>query len=327
MAHTLRELEELYRLPLWDLLWQAQKLRQAHPRHPPVQRCCLINVRQGGCPEDCAYCAQSVRYEPGRQTQPLMDSKELLSYAQKAKETGAHRLCLGAAWRGLSERDSRLQAACRLVETVAPLGLEICTTFGLLTQGAARELARAGVGFYNHNLNTGPRFYPKITTTHSFEDRLRTIQAVQEAGMAICSGGILGMGETAGDRLELLATLASLPSPPESIPWNILVPISGTPLAQAKSPSLWEVVRILAVTRIAFPKARVRLSAGRQSLSKEAQVLCFVAGADSIFFGEKLLTVPNLPEKEDRELLEELGLWENGPLGLGTARQMMDKNG
>ncbi|CAF0694643.1 biotin synthase BioB [Candidatus Methylacidithermus pantelleriae] len=311
MGYSLAELEELYQLPLWELLSEANRIQQQYRRCPQIQLCYLINVRQGGCPEDCAYCAQSAHYPSGRKASALMKPAELLACAQQAKEKGVHRLCLGAAWRGLKEDDPKLAEICQLVETLRPLELEVCTTLGLLAKGAAQKLRESGVGFYNHNLNTGPRFYPRIASTHSFQDRVRTLEVAQEAGLALCSGGIIGMGESWRDRLELLATLSSLPGAPESIPWNLLVPIPGTPLEELRAPvPLWDVVRILAVTRIAFPKARVRLSAGRRELSQEAQALCFLAGADSIFFGEKLLTVPNQPEKDDRNLLQELGLWD-----------------
>jgi biotin synthase len=304
---TLDELTTIYRQPLLDLILQAAAVHRAHHDPADIQRCVLLSIKTGGCPEDCAYCAQSARYKTGVEAAPLMSVEEVRQRAEQARALGATRFCMGAAWREV--RDGPLfERVLDMVRIVRGLGMEACVTLGMLTEEQARRLREAGLTAYNHNLDTSRRHYPNIITTRHYEDRLRTLRAVQAAGIAVCCGGILGMGETEEDRLMLLAELAALEVPPESIPINCLVPIPGTPLEDAAPVDPLELVRLIATTRIAFPKARVRLSAGRDRMSRELQVLCFLAGANSIFFGEKLLTAPNPSADADAELFRSLGL-------------------
>ncbi|VVM05953.1 biotin synthase [Methylacidimicrobium cyclopophantes] len=305
---TLESLRALYDQPLLSLLTKARTVHVAHHPENGIQRCELVNIKEGGCSEDCRYCAQSARYATGLTTHPLLDAGALHHAAMDARRHGATRLCLGAAWRGLKEADDRLEAVCRLVEGIRDQGLEICVTLGLLGPKAARRLREAGVRIYNHNLNTGPNFYGRIATTHSFADRVATLHAAQDAGLRLCSGGILGMGESIEDRLEMLLALHQLDPAPESIPFNLLVPIPGTPL-QSKTPvDSFDLVRLIAVTRILLPHSRIRLAAGRRGLSRETQVLCFFAGANSLFIGEQLLTTPNQSLDADRALFKTLGV-------------------
>ena len=306
---TFADLSPIYRQPLFSLL---EKSRQVHREHwgekEGVQLCRLLSIKTGGCSEDCGYCAQSSRYDTGVKAERLMDREEVLAEARHAKDAGAGRFCMGAAWKGVKEGEAKFESVLNIVRDVKQLGMEVCVTLGQLTDEAARQLKDAGVTAYNHNLDTSPEHYPNIVTTHSFEDRLRTIRSVQKAGMSLCCGGILGMGESEDDRLKMLEVLCGFDPAPESVPINCLMPQDGTPLAGQKMVDVFELVRLIATTRIALPRARVRLSAGRTALTREAQALCFFAGANSIFFGDKLLTAPNPEESEDRALLKTLGL-------------------
>ena len=304
---NLTDLKALYALPLPDLIFRAAQVHRAHHDIRDIQRCALLSIKTGGCPEDCGYCSQSSRYQTGVTREPLLSLEEVAERAAQAKRLGATRFCMGAAWRGPHD-GPQFDRVLDMIRVVRGLGMEACVTLGMLTDDQARRLHDAGLTAYNHNLDTSRRHYPSIVSTHTYDDRLQTIRAVQRAGISVCCGGILGMGETEEDRLELLAELADLNPPPESIPINCLVPIAGTPLADSPPVDSLQLVRLIATTRIAFPPARVRLSAGRTRMSRELQVLCFLAGANSIFFGEKLLTTPNPDASEDAELFQAMGL-------------------
>ena len=306
---TFADLSPVYRQPLFSLIEQARKVHREHwGENEGVQLCRLLSIKTGGCSEDCGYCAQSARYNTGVKAERLMEREDVLAEARQAKAAGAGRFCMGAAWKGVREGEAKFESVLNIVRDVKQLGMEVCVTLGQLTDEAARQLKEAGVTAYNHNLDTSPEHYPNIVSTHSFEDRLRTIRSVQKAGMSVCCGGILGMGETEDDRLKMLEVLCGFDPSPESVPINCLMPQEGTPLAGQKMVDVFELVRLIATTRIALPRARVRLSAGRTALSREAQALCFFAGANSIFFGDRLLTAPNPEESEDRSLLRSLGL-------------------
>jgi len=306
---TLAQLSPIYYQPLFSLLDQSRSVHGQHwGEKEGVQLCRLLSIKTGGCSEDCGYCAQSARYNTGVKAERLMEREDVLSEARQAKAAGAGRFCMGAAWRGVKEGEAKFESVLNIVRDVKELGMEVCVTLGQLTDEAARQLKDAGVTAYNHNLDTSPEHYRNIVTTHSFEDRLRTIRSVQKAGMAVCCGAILGMGESEDDRLKMLEVLCGFDPSPESVPINCLMPQEGTPLAGQKPVDVFELVRLIATTRIALPRARVRLSAGRTILSREAQALCFYAGANSIFFGDKLLTAPNPDESDDRALLRTLGL-------------------
>jgi biotin synthase len=306
---TFAQLSPVYHQPLFSLLDQSRRVHCHHwGEKEGVQLCRLLSIKTGGCSEDCGYCAQSARYNTGVKAERLMEREDVLSEARQAKAAGAGRFCMGAAWKGVKEGEAKFESVLNIVRDVKQLGMEVCVTLGQLTDEAARQLKEAGVTAYNHNLDTSPEHYRNIVTTHSFEDRLRTIRSVQKAGMAVCCGAILGMGESEDDRLKMLEVLCGFDPAPESVPINCLMPQEGTPLAGQKPVDVFELVRLIATTRIALPRARVRLSAGRTILSREAQALCFYAGANSIFFGDKLLTAPNPDESDDRALLRTLGL-------------------
>jgi biotin synthase len=316
--NTLEALQAVYHLPLPELMFRAASVHRQHHDVRDVQRCALLSIKTGGCPEDCGYCSQSAWFQTPVSPTPLLSVGEVETRAARAKELGATRFCLGAAWRG--PRDGpQFDQVLDMVRTVRRLGMEACVTLGMLTDDQARRLAEAGLTAYNHNLDTSRRHYPRIVSTRSYDDRLETLRAVQRAGLSVCCGGILGMGENEEDRLLLLAELAALDPPPESIPINCLVPISGTPLAKAAPVESIQLVRLIATARIAFPKARVRLSAGRDRMSRELQVLCFLAGANSIFFGETLLTAPNPAASEDAELFRAMGLPSPGASASGQS--------
>ena len=304
---TFSELKDTYNLPLPDLMFRAARVHREHHDPADVQRCALLSIKTGGCPEDCGYCSQSARYQTGVEATPLLGVAEVKDRARQAKQLGASRFCMGAAWRGPKD-GPQFESVLEMVREVRALGMEACVTLGMLTDDQARRLKDAGLTAYNHNLDTSRRHYPNVITTRLYDDRLDTLRAVSRAGISICCGGILGMNETEDDRLILLAELAALDPPPESIPINCLTPIPGTPLENAPTVDSIQLVRLIATTRIAFPKARVRLSAGRDRMSRELQVLCFLAGANSIFFGEKLLTAPNPAASEDAELFRAMGL-------------------
>lgn len=304
---TLQEVTAIYREPLLDLLLQAQIVHREHHPANQVQMCRLLSIKTGGCPEDCAYCPQSARYATGVERQSLMSCDEVLPAAQRAKAEGATRFCMGAAWRQAPqgrEFDSVLES----VRAVAALDMEVCCTLGMLTQLQAMQLKEAGLTAYNHNLDSSPEFYGKIISTRTYQERLDTIAAVRSAGITVCCGGILGMGETEEDRIGLLLQLATLDPHPESVPINMLVRAEGTPLASEPDLDPLIMVRTIACARILMPRSMVRLAAGRKQMSREAILLCFMAGANSIFTGEKLLTTPNPEFDEDKSLLTELGL-------------------
>jgi biotin synthase len=304
---TLGELRAVYELPLQELVLRAAEVHRAHHDWQDIQRCALLSIKTGGCPEDCGYCSQSARFQTGVQKEPLLSVEEVHERATQAKRLGATRFCMGAAWRGVKD-GPQFDSVLEMVGIVRGLGMEACVTLGMLNEEQAGRLKEAGLTAYNHNLDTSRRHYARIVSTHTYEERLQTIRAVQQAGISVCCGGILGMGESEEDRLLLLAELAALEPPPESIPINCLVPIPGTPLADSSPVDSIHLVRLVATTRIAFPNARVRLSAGRTGMSRELQILCFLAGANSIFFGEKLLTTPNPDAHEDAELFRAMGL-------------------
>jgi biotin synthase len=305
--HKLEDLRALYGLPLPELIFRAAQVHRTHHDPTDVQRCALLSIKTGGCPEDCGYCSQSARYQTDIESTPLMSVAEVKERARQAKEMGASRFCMGAAWRS-PKNGPQFDSVLEMVREVRDLGMEACVTLGMLTDDQARRLKEAGLTAYNHNLDTSRRHYSNIITTRLYDDRLDTLRAVSRAGISVCCGGILGMNETEEDRLMLLAELAALDPPPESIPINCLTPIPGTPLEHAPPVDSIQLVRLMATTRIAFPQARVRLSAGRDRMSRELQILCFLAGANSIFFGEKLLTASNPSADADAELFRAMGL-------------------
>ncbi len=317
-AHSLEQLEAIYNQPFFKLIDQARATLLEHWPADQVQLCTLLSIKTGGCSEDCGYCSQSARAKAGVKAESLMETEDILKVARLAKTNGATRFCMGAAWKGIRETDAKFQSVLETVRAVNDLGLEVCVTLGQLSEEAARQLKDAGVSAYNHNIDTSPEYYSEIVTTHSFKDRLDTIKHVQNVGMSVCCGGIIGMGETVTDRLKMLEVLTKFSPEPESVPINCLVPIDGTKIA-AKLPDhkmvdIFELVRLIATTRIALPRTKVRLSAGRRSLSKEGQALCFLAGANSIFYGDKLLTTPNPDENDDDQLLASLGLEKMAPV-------------
>ncbi len=304
---TRDSVREIYKRPFLDLIFAAQQTHRKFHDPARIQLCRLLSIKTGGCPEDCGYCPQSAHYETGVQNQPLMHLEEVYQAARKARDEGASRFCMGAAWREV--RDGRdFDAVLEMVRAVASLKLEVCCTLGMLTDDQAQRLANAGLTAYNHNLDTSPEFYGRIISTRRYEDRLRTIQAVRRAGITVCCGGIIGMGESDEDRIGLLHQLANLQPHPESVPINMLVRLDGTPLANAEPVDSLILARAIATARLLMPASMVRLSAGRNSLSREAVSLCFLAGANSIFVGEKLLTTPNPQRDEDDRLLRDLGL-------------------
>jgi biotin synthase len=310
---TLDHLQRIYFQPLFDLIQQAREVYLKHWKNNEIQLCTLLSIKTGGCSEDCSYCAQSARYPTGVNAEELMPTEAVMEVARRAKENGATRFCMGAAWKGVRENTRQFEAVLQTVREVSRLGMEVCVTLGQLTETAAHELKRAGLTSYNHNLDTSPEFYPEIVTTHTFEDRLKTIRAVQKAGLSVCCGGIIGMGESELDRLKMLEVLVGFDPPPESVPINCLMAMEGTPLEDQPPVDVFQLVRLVATTRIALPRSKVRLSAGRTRLSREAQALCFFAGANSIFYGDKLLTAENAECEADRELLNELGFSPQPP--------------
>jgi biotin synthase len=308
---ALDEVLALFRLPFNDLLYRAQTVHREYFDANAVQVSTLLSIKTGGCPEDCAYCPQSAHHHTGVTAHSLMAKEAVLAEAHRAKEAGATRFCMGAAWR--SPRDSDVEQVAELVAGVKAIGLETCATLGMLTRRQADRLKGAGLDFYNHNLDTSASHYGQIISTRTLQDRLDTLEQVRAAGMHVCCGGILGMGEGLEDRAELLRTLANLPEHPESVPINQLVRVQGTPLADAEPVDPLDFVRTIAVARILMPRSVVRLSAGRESMSDEFQALCFLAGANSIFYGEKLLTTPNPGTHADRRLFDRLGLRPMAP--------------
>jgi len=314
MFRDVAAVEALFALPFNDLMYRAQTVHRDRFDPNGMQLSTLLSIKTGGCSEDCGYCSQSARFHTGLDAQPLMQLDGVVESARAAKAKGATRFCMGAAWRGPKEKDVKLIAA--MIRAVKALGLETCATLGQLKDGQAQELAAAGLDYYNHNLDTSRAHYGNVVHTHSYEDRLNTLNKVREAGMKVCCGGILGMGESRRDRAAFLAELAALDPPPESVPINLLVHIPGTPMQDAPTLDPIEFVRTVAVARIVLPGSFVRLSAGRQAMPDYLQALCFLAGANSIFYGEKLLTTPNPGANTDQVLFEKLGLH---PLALESA--------
>ena len=309
---TREEVRALFALPFPELVFRAQRIHRLHFDTTEVQMSTLISIKTGGCPEDCAYCPQSAHYETGVKAEKLMRVDAVIGEARAAKTAGASRFCMGAAWREPKDRD--LDQVCEMVRGVKAIGLETCATLGMLTRQQARRLKAAGLDYYNHNLDTSPEYYGAIITTRTYQERLDTLARVRDAGIRVCCGGIVGMGESAEDRIGMIATLASLPAHPESVPINMLVKVEGTPLAHGEVIDSIDFVRTIAAARITMPKSVVRLSAGREDMSVEAQALCFLAGANSIFYGPKLLTTPNPERDRDLHLLGKLGLV---PMGQG----------
>ncbi|MBN8703487.1 MAG: biotin synthase BioB [Bacteroidetes bacterium] len=307
IKYTKQELLDIYNLPLLDLVFKAASVHRANHDANEVQVSSLLSVKTGGCPEDCGYCPQAARYHTDVNVHKLMSVEQVSSAAKKAKEAGASRLCMGAAWREV--RDNRdFDNVLEMVKAVNSLEMEVCCTLGMLNESQAQKLADAGLYAYNHNIDTSKEYYTNIISTRTYEDRLGTINNVRKAGVTVCSGGIIGMGESVEDRIDMLLTLTSLSPQPESVPINALVPVEGTPLEKQPLVPIWEMVRMVATTRIAMPKTAVRLSAGRTQMSLEGQALCFLAGANSIFAGDKLLTTPNPNFNEDMEMFSILGL-------------------
>ncbi len=300
------EVEALLALPFNDLLFHAHTVHRARFDPNAVQASALLNIKTGGCGENCGYCSQSAHHEGPVERQPLMEVGTVVAAARQAKAGGASRFCMGAAWRSPKPRD--LEVVLEMVRQVKGLGMETCLTLGMLTAEQVAELKAAGLDYYNHNLDTSPEFYGNVVTTRTYEERLETLRHVREAGISVCCGGILGMGESRRDRASLLVELANLPEHPNSVPINLLVPVAGTPLAEAAPLDILEFIRTVAAARIMMPGSFVRLSAGRQGMSDEAQALCFFAGANSIFYGDRLLTTDNATTDHDRHLFERLGL-------------------
>lgn len=303
---TRTEAEALYDQPFFDLLFQAQQVHRAHFDANRVQLSRLLSIKTGGCPEDCSYCSQSARNGSELSASKLMEVERVISEARKARDAGATRYCMGAAWRSPKDRD--LPAIEAMVRGVRALGLETCMTLGMLDPTQTLRLKEAGLDYYNHNIDTSESFYPEVITSRTFADRLDTLENVRAAGIKVCTGGILGMGETAIDRIDMLVTLATLPEHPESVPVNMLIPMEGTPLAKAAPVDPFDFVRVIALARIMMPKSHVRLSAGRTAMNDEMQALCFLAGANSLFMGDTLLTAPNPAEDSDMQLFARLGL-------------------
>ena len=304
---SLQEIQDIYNTPLLELIYRAATIHRQYNETGEVQVCTLLSIKTGGCSEDCAYCPQAARYHTNVQVHALMKQEEVMEYAAKAKAAGSTRFCMGAAWREV--RDNRdFDRVLEMVKGVNAMGMEVCCTLGMLTEDQAAKLADAGLYAYNHNLDTSSEYYGEIITTRTYEDRLQTLDNVRKAGVSVCCGGIIGLGETHEDRIKMLHTLSTMPEHPESVPVNALVAIAGTPLEHNEKVDIWDMVRMIATARILMPKAMVRLSAGRTSMSTSDQALCFMAGANSIFAGDKLLTTPNPSFDEDNAMFQLLGL-------------------
>lgn len=305
--YTLQEIEALYHKPLADLMFQAHQIHREFHDPNRLQKCSLLSIKTGGCSEDCAYCAQSAHYKTNIVRHKLITLREVKKAICNAKKEGATRLCMGAAWKQIKS-ENEFELVLEMVQEVKSEGLEACVTLGQLSEDQARALKKAGLDVYNHNLDTSPRYYQEIITTHTFQDRLDTLKRVNQAGLKICSGGILGMGETISDRCHLLHELSRLNPQPESVPINLLIPVAGTPLEHQKPIDIFHLVRTIAVARILMPRARVKLSAGRTTLSREAHILCFFSGANSLFIGDKLLTKSNPSLMNDNELFKAIDI-------------------
>lgn len=303
---SFQEASDIFNKPFMSLLYEAQTIHKIHFAENNMQISTLLNIKTGSCPENCSYCPQSAHYNTGLKKEPLMDKNRVLEAAKKAKEAGASRFCMGAAWRGPREDD--LETVCEMISEVKKLGLETCASLGLLKEGQAAKLKKSGLDFYNHNIDSSEEFYDKIITTRKFQDRIDTLNKVEQADIKVCCGGILGMGETNEDRIKMLLFLANMEKQPGSVPINKLIQIPGTPLEGRKEMDIFDFVRTIALARILLPGSYIRLSAGRENMSDEAQALCFFAGANSLFYGEKLLTAKNpIPEKDDM-LFQRLGI-------------------
>ena len=304
---SLHEIYDIYNMPLLELVFKAANVHKKYNDTAEVQVCTLLSIKTGGCVEDCAYCPQAARYNTGVNVHALMKKDEVLSYAQKAKDAGSTRFCMGAAWREV--RDNKdFDRVIEMVKGVNEMGMEVCCTLGMLTQTQAQKLADAGLYAYNHNLDTSSEYYTEIITTRTYNDRLQTLDNVRKAGVSVCCGGIIGLGETHEDRIKMLHNLSTMPEHPESVPINALVAIAGTPLENNNKVNVWDMIRMIATARILMPKSMVRLSAGRTTMSISEQALCFMAGANSIFAGDKLLTTPNPSFEEDDAMFNLLGL-------------------
>lgn len=303
---TIKQANELFSMPFFELLFQAQQTHRQHFDPQQVQVSTLLSIKTGACPEDCKYCAQSARYKTGLETERLMEVQQVLESAKKAKQAGSTRFCMGAAWRNPKERD--MPYLEMMVKEVKSLGMETCMTLGMIDDTQAQRLAEAGLDYYNHNLDTSPEYYGNIITTRTYQDRLDTLGNVRNAGIKVCSGGILGLGEKVSDRAALLVQLANLPKPPESVPINMLMKVEGTPMADNEDVDAFDFIRTIAVARIMMPTSYVRLSAGREYMNEQTQALCFMAGANSVFYGCKLLTTPNPDENKDLALFRKLDI-------------------
>ena len=303
---VLDEVRSLFDLPFNDLLFKAQNIHRVWFNPNKVQMSTLLSIKTGGCPEDCGYCSQSVKFDTGLDASALMKVEEVLKAARQAKDGGATRFCMGAAWRNPKDRD--MDAICAMIEGVKSLGMESCATLGMLTAQQAEELKAAGLDYYNHNIDTSRRYYKEIISTRTMDDRIETLDYVRNAGLNVCCGGIVGMGESRDDRIDMLHALATMPSHPQSVPINMLVRVEGTPLGGANNLDSFDFVKTIAVARILMPKSVVRLSAGRENMNEEFQALCFAAGANSIFIGEELLTTPNPKLAQDRDMFARLGI-------------------
>lgn len=300
------EVLKLFEMPFNDLIFKAAEIHRSNHNPNAVQISTLLSIKTGSCPENCKYCPQSAHYNTGLEKESLMETGKILEAAKAAKDAGASRFCMGAAWRSLHDRD--VEKICHIVDEVKKTGLETCMTLGMLTDAQSKKLKEAGLDYYNHNIDTSPEFYSEIISTRNFEDRLNTLKNVRDAGLNVCSGGIVGMGEKREDRAKMLIVLANLPVHPQSVPINMLVKVKGTPMEQVEDLDQFEFIRTIAVARIMMPNSVVRLSAGRENMNEQTQALCFLAGANSIFYGEKLLTTSNPEAQKDRELFEKLGI-------------------
>lgn len=314
---TRDSIQALFDLPFMDLLFQAQTVHRENHQPNTVQLSSLLSIKTGACPEDCKYCPQSARYKTGLKNERLMPLDQIVAAAETAKSNGAERFCMGAAWR--TPKDSDIQQVAEAVAAVKALGLETCATLGMLNEDQAQQLQDAGLEYYNHNLDTSPEFYGEIITTRTYDDRLETLDNVRKAGMKVCCGGIVGMGESKTDRVGLLETLANLDPYPESVPINNLVKVAGTPLAEIEDINPFDFVRTIAVARITMPKSYVRLSAGREEMNDQMQALCFMAGANSVFYGDQLLTCNNASVEHDAKLFEELGINASSPTNCSSS--------
>jgi len=313
VSKSFAELKEIYSQPFFQLIERSRRVHGEFWPQNEMQLCTLLSVKTGGCSEDCSYCAQSARYNTGLQREKLMTTEEVMPHAKQAAANGSTRFCMGAAWKGVRDGEQKFDQMLETIREVSKLGMEVCVTLGHLSDAEANKLRDAGVTAYNHNIDTSPEHYKKIVTSHTFQDRLDTIGAVQRSGMSVCCGGIVGLGESEDDRLRMLEVLCSFDPAPESVPINCLMPMPGTPLEDNEPIDVFELVRLIATTRIVLPGAKVRLSAGRTKLTREAQALCYFAGANSIFYGEKLLTAANPTSNADLELLRELDLQPQAP--------------